>query len=78
MGPEGRFFVLDAGNARVQVFDGDRNYLTQWGEQGSAEGAFDFTSPEETEPFAGSICVDEDGYIYVADVSNRRIQKFAP
>jgi len=28
--------------------------------------------------FQGSIAVDDDGYIYVADVGNRRIQKFAP
>jgi len=27
---------------------------------------------------ARSIAVDDDGYIYVADVGNRRIQKFAP
>ena len=27
---------------------------------------------------AGSIAVDDDGFIYVADVGNRRIQKFAP
>lgn len=26
----------------------------------------------------GSIAVDDDGFIYVADVGNRRIQKFAP
>ena len=27
---------------------------------------------------AGSIAVDAEGYIYVADVANKRIQKFAP
>jgi hypothetical protein len=27
---------------------------------------------------AGSIVVDHEGFIYVADVGNKRIQKFAP
>ena len=28
--------------------------------------------------FSGSIAVEDDGFIYVADVGNRRTQKFAP
>lgn len=78
VGPDGRFFVLDAGNARVQVFDAERLHVTQWGHQGSAAGEFDFGSVGEREPFAGSLCVDDEGYIYVADVANQRVQKFAP
>ncbi len=77
-GPDGRVFVLDAGNARIQVFDKEGNYLTQWGRKGSGEGEFDFGSVGVAEDFIGSIAVDEQGFIYVADASNRRIQKFAP
>ena len=77
-GADGRLFVLDAGNARIQVFDQDGNYITQWGRKGSGAGEFDFGSGRRVEDFAGSIAVDDDGYIYVADVGNRRIQKFAP
>jgi len=77
-GKDGRFFVLDAGNARVQVFDAEGNYLTEWGGKGSEDGMFDFGSGWVTEDFAGNLCVDDDGYIYVADVRNQRIQKFAP
>ena len=73
----GRFFVLDAGNARIQVFDQDALYITQWGGKGKNEGEFDFGSGQ-AENFAGSIAVDNDGFIYVADVGNGRIQKFAP
>lgn len=77
-GPDGRYFVLDAGNARVQVYDGEGTYLTEWGHRGSEEGAFDFGSGWVADDFAGNLCVDEEGYIYVADVLNRRIQVFAP
>ena len=41
-------------------------------------GGFDIGSSVVPEDFAGSIAVDEEGYIYVADVLNQRIRKFAP
>ena len=48
-------------------------------------GEFDFNSgrivPDDNisiQNFAGSITEDDDGFIYIADVGNRRIQKFAP
>jgi hypothetical protein len=82
VGPDGRTYVLDAGNSRVVVFDAADQYLTQWGGAGSASGEFDFgdARPLRDRGFnlAGSIAVDDDGFIYVADVGNQRIQKFAP
>ena len=75
---DGRVYVLDAGNARIQVFDIGGKYLTQWGHKGSGEGEFDFGSGRAAEEFAGSVAVDSEGFIYVADVGNKRIQKFAP
>jgi hypothetical protein len=82
-GPDGRIYVLDAGNARVVVFDSSsRRYITQWGRQGSGPGEFDFgqgaPAPGGGLDFAGSLAVDSQGYIYVADELNKRIQKFAP
>ena|GEM_PF-3696782 len=71
-----RLYVLDADNARIQVFDAAGNYLTQWGSEGSGPGQFIFQRDGDTR--AGSVAVDEDGFIYVADVGNKRIQKFAP
>jgi tripartite motif-containing protein 71 len=76
VGPQGRIYVLDADNARIQVFDAAGNYLTQWGSEGSGPGQFIFRRDGDTR--AGSVAVDEDGFIYVADVGNKRIQKFAP
>ncbi|MBI2504902.1 MAG: hypothetical protein HYW07_16920 [Candidatus Latescibacteria bacterium] len=79
VGPDGRFLVLDAGNGRIQVFDAEGEYLTQWGHKGSGEGEFDFgTGALGAEDLAGSVAVDGEGFIYVAEVGNRRIQKFAP
>ena len=68
----------DAGNGRIQVFDSEANYITEWGTRGSAEGQFDFGVGVSAEDFTGSIAVDDEGFIYVADVGNQRIQKFAP
>ena len=81
-GPDGRMYVLDAGNARVVSFDADGNYITQWGRKGSDVGEFNFGDGGEIpglgQLFFGSICVDDEGYIYVADVGNNRIQRFSP
>ena len=32
----------------------------------------------DVDDFRGSIAVDEEGFIYVADIENDRIQVFAP
>jgi len=77
-GPNERIYVLDAGNARVQVFDHDGSYITQFGAEGTGTGEFDFGRGIDATDLAGSIAVDDDGFIYVADVGNQRIQKFAP
>jgi hypothetical protein len=61
-----------------RYFHENIGYLTQWGQQGTGDGEFDFGTGREAVDFVGSIAVDDDGFIYVADVGNRRIQKFAP
>lgn len=79
---DGRIYVLDAGNSRIQVFDQGGNYLTEWGRKGSGAGEFDFGTGanlgQGDVQFNGSVAVGLDGYIYVLDVPNQRIQKFAP
>ncbi|MDA0336826.1 MAG: hypothetical protein O2782_16805 [bacterium] len=75
---DGRIYVLDAGNARVQVFDGTGQFITGWGTKGRGADQFDFGSGGRSIDFAGSLAVDGEGFIYVADVGNQRIQKFAP
>ena len=64
---QGRLFVTDTGNKRVQVFDGEGNFIAQFGKSGSGEGEFN-------EPVG--ISFDQAGNIYVADTWNQRIQVF--
>ena len=49
-----------------------------FGGKGSEPNQFDFGSGGTSTDFSGSIAVDDDGFIYVADVGNRWIQNFAP
>jgi hypothetical protein len=80
-GPDGRIYVLDAGNARIVVFDREGAFVTQWGRAGSGPGEFDFGTGVDLfkgRDLHGSIYVDDEGFVYVADPGNRRIQKFAP
>jgi hypothetical protein len=39
---------------------------------------FDFGSGGSLEDFAGSVVVDNKGYIYMLDIGNKRIQRFEP
>ena len=64
---EGRVYVADSNNHRIQVFDANGQFITQWGGQGAGPGQFQ-------EPWG--VAVDQDGNVYVADTWNHRIQKF--
>jgi len=67
IGPEGRVYVADTGNKRVQVFEPDGRFAFQWGGVGALKGYLD-------EPVG--IAVGPDGAVYVADTWNRRVQVF--
>jgi hypothetical protein len=84
-----RVFIVNGGHDRIEVFR-DGRYLTRWGDAGSEPASFQFRGRAtvladvttgdliEKEVVAGGITRDRDGYIYVADTFNHRIQKFAP
>ncbi len=73
VGPQGRVYVADTWNHRIQVFDADGQFLGKVGEFGqtgdpqSAPGLF--YGPRD-------VVVGADGSIYVSDTGNKRIQVF--
>lgn len=67
VGPDGRVYVADTGNSRIQILDADGNFVSSFGEKGSEPGRL--KSPE-------SVAAGSDGRLYVADTGNDRIQVF--
>ena len=68
LSPEGDLYVSDGyGNARIHKFSPSGKLLFSWGEPGSRPGQFNL-------PHA--IACDADGWVYVADRENHRIQVF--
>jgi DNA-binding beta-propeller fold protein YncE len=66
---QGDVFVTDTGNQRVQKFDREGNFITQWGGFGNGDGQFNF-------PYG--VAVDARGSVFVVDSSNTRVQQFMP
>jgi DNA-binding beta-propeller fold protein YncE len=64
---EGRVYVGDTGNKRVQVFDAGLSYLYAFGGPGIVEGRMD-------EPVG--LAIGPDDLLYVADTWNRRVLVF--
>jgi sugar lactone lactonase YvrE len=68
--PNGDIYVTDGyRNARVHRFTRDGRLVKSWGTPGHGEGQFHLPH---------SIAFDDDGKLYVADRSNKRIQIFTP
>ena len=84
-----RAFVVNAGHGRIEVFK-DGRYLTRWSEDVGSGSAFRFAGNADVvddldtgrtrsrSVLAGGIARDRDGFVYVADTFNNRIQKFRP
>lgn len=65
----GDVLISDTGNQRIQKFDRDGNFITQWGGFGTGSGQFNF-------PYG--LSVDSRGHVYVVDSGNMRVQEFMP
>ena len=65
---KGEIYVSDGyGNARVHKYSPDGKLLMSWGEPGTGEGEFNIVH---------NICCDADGWVYVADRENHRVEVF--
>src|SRR6267142_2566655 len=60
-------YCFTRGEHPVIVFAPDGNFLLSWGEPGSDPGQFNLVH---------NICTDADGWVYVADRENHRVQVF--
>jgi DNA-binding beta-propeller fold protein YncE len=68
LSPKGEIYVSDGyGNACVHKFSPDGKLLKTWGTPGSEPGEFNIVH---------NIVTDSDGWVYVADRENHRVQVF--
>jgi DNA-binding beta-propeller fold protein YncE len=69
LSPSGEIYISDGyGNAKVHKYSPDgKQLLFSWGESGCDPGQFNLVH---------NICTDPDGWVYVADRENHRIQVF--
>jgi sugar lactone lactonase YvrE len=68
LSPRGELYVSDGyGNARVHKYAPDGKLLLSWGEPGTDPGQFNIPH---------NICCDAEGWVYVADRENHRVQVF--
>lgn len=69
VGKDGRLYIVDSGNFRVQVFDRDGKFMKTFGSIGRQVGQF--SRPKE-------IAADQSGNIYVVDTAFGNFQIFNP
>jgi DNA-binding beta-propeller fold protein YncE len=64
---DGNVYVTDTLNARVEIFDAEGNFISEFGQRG--DGAWQFERPK-------GIAVDCDGHIWVVDAAQDRVKVF--
>jgi DNA-binding beta-propeller fold protein YncE len=71
---DGRFYVADGYNDRIQVFRADGEFSYKWGGPLAMNIFGPFNGWFAT---ATSVALDQNGNVFVADFYNHRVQKFA-
>jgi uncharacterized protein (TIGR03663 family) len=70
VGSDGRVYVADTWNHRIQAFDANGAFLAKWGTYGESEGSPEiFYGPRD-------LAVDDSGRVFVTDTGNKQIQVF--
>ena len=72
---DGSIYVLDTGNHRILHMSSEGAILNSWGEFGTSDSGSGLPGTFN-EPWG--IAIDPEGYIFIADTWNHRIQKFTP
>jgi hypothetical protein len=68
LSPRGDIYISDGyGNARIHKYSPGGKLLLSWGEPGTDPGQFNLPH---------NVCCDPDGWVYVADRENHRVQVF--
>jgi streptogramin lyase len=67
-GPDGKVYISDSGNKRIQVFSPTGAFIRQFGSFGNGEGQFQA-------PF--DLVADRSGNIYVADDADESVSKYS-
>jgi DNA-binding beta-propeller fold protein YncE/predicted membrane-bound mannosyltransferase len=73
--PDGSLYVSDTGNHRIQHLNASGEVLHIWGTFADRSRG---DAPPGTFYEPWGIAVDQNGFVYVADTWNHRIQKFSP
>jgi sugar lactone lactonase YvrE len=71
----GNIYVADYEDYAIKKFSPEGQLILQWGKQGVNDGELNFET-YTGRPEGIGIETDSDGYVYVADLGNHRIQKF--
>ncbi|MDZ4859907.1 MAG: NHL repeat-containing protein [Candidatus Hydrogenedentes bacterium] len=75
---DGRVYVADQTNHRVQVFDCDGNFLLKWGEYGNEPGQFGGKDRDYSRTGGPQfVALDAEGNVWTTEGMNCRIQKFS-
>ncbi len=83
--PSGFVYVVDQRNSRIQKFTNNGTFVTKWGTECQRLQFLFFIPGSKSCPSAennefmfpnGGIAVDPNGFVYVLDQNNNRIQKF--
>lgn len=75
--PDGRVYVADQTNRRVQVFEGEGQFKYTWGEYGVEPGQFGGNSPLSWRVGGPQfLALDSSGHVFTTEGSVGRVQKF--